>query len=215
LPTSTVGVRSCFPHRDRLHVGPGCHLLRRVVATTADFVGIGCNPCAESGRLVHSLNQPWDDYKTMRQTLPFVSSPRYPANWETAGAAPPLLALPPPSEFVWSEDPVERCVAGVCSLSGVARSRWGRCVERRTVSVAVFAAAAATSPHAVDHRRFVVPAGEIHVLRAPLPPLNMLRQAEFVVTQTVTEILSPDLHFRCSPRVKLDPLPPLSVRCSS
>jgi hypothetical protein len=130
LPTSTAGVRSCFPHRDRLHVGPGCHLLRRVVATTADFVGIGCNPCAESGRLVHSLNQPWDDYKTMRQTLPFVSSPWYPANWETAGAAPPLLALPPPPEFVWSEDPVERCVAGVCSLSGVARSRWGRCEGR-------------------------------------------------------------------------------------
>ena len=68
-------------------------------------------------------------------------------------------------------------------------------------------AAAATSPHAVDHRRFVVPAGEIHVLRAPLPPLNMFRQAEFVVTQTVTEILSPDMHFRCSPRVKLDSLP--------
>jgi hypothetical protein len=119
--------------------GPGCHLLRRAVETTADFVGIGCNPCAESGRLVHSLNQPWDDYKTMRQTLPFVSSPRYPANWETAGAAPPLLALPPPPEFVRSEDPVDRCVAGVCSLSGVARSRWGRCEGRRTVSVAVLA----------------------------------------------------------------------------
>jgi hypothetical protein len=108
LPTSTAGVRSCFPHCDRLHVGPGCHLLRRVVATTADFVGIGCNPCAESGRLV----QPWDDYKTMRQTLPFVSSPRYPANWEESSRSPYSYAV-----AGGERDPQPRCRA--CSIGGV------------------------------------------------------------------------------------------------
>ena len=43
--------------------------------------------------------------------------------------------------------------------------------------------------------------GEIHVLRAPLPPLIMFRQVRFVVTQTVAQNLSPDLCFHHAPRV--------------
>jgi hypothetical protein len=43
--------------------------------------------------------------------------------------------------------------------------------------------------------------GEIHVLRAPLPPLFMFYQVGFVVTQTVDRNLSPNLCFRRAPWV--------------